>query len=233
VAVGLTTFDRPCGSTVSLAEPKERLHFPSQVQAMEKSADRQRNFEMFVESARGETSTPNFMEWAGGERVTLAIVFTDVVGSTALGDEMKDDPMNELRRAHFMQSRKLIAENAGREIKTLGDSFMAAFRSVDKAIDYALALQADPGHAKVQVRARIHIGPMHVEENDVFAGAVNFAARVVHEIAGAEIWLSARAKEDLDGQRAKRHAHLKWDQHDGRTLKGFPGTFTLWSLKGR
>jgi class 3 adenylate cyclase len=164
-------------------------------------------------------------------RATLAIVFTDVVGSTALEDEMKDDPMNELRRAHFQQSRKLIEENKGREIKTLGDSFMAAFRSVDKAVDYTLALQADPGHAKVQVRAGIHIGPVHVEENDVFGGAVNFAARVVHEIKGAEIWLSARAKEDLDGQRAKRHTHLKWQQHNGRTLKGFPGTFTLWSLQ--
>ncbi len=68
---------------MSLAEPKERIHFPSKVQAMDQSADGQRDFDAFVMSAKGETSTKSFQEWAGGEQVTLAIVFTDVVGLTA------------------------------------------------------------------------------------------------------------------------------------------------------
>lgn len=221
-------FDCPCGAMVSLTEPKERLHFTSKVLAMEQSADRQRDFEMFVESARGETSTPSFTKWAGDERVTLAIVFTDVVGSTALGEELKDDRMNEVRRAHFAQSRKLIEACKGREIKTIGDSFMAAFRSVEKALEYARALQANPGHAQVRIRAGIHIGPMSVEENDVFGGTVNFAARVVGAIKGAEIWLSDQAKKHMDSSGAQRQ--LKWEQHDGVQMKGFIGEFTLWSL---
>jgi len=228
---GMKSFDCPCGAKVSLTEPKERMHYASKVQAMEQSADRQRDFEMFVESARGETSTPSFTAWAEDERVTLAIVFTDVVGSTALGEELKDERMNEVRREHFAQSRKLIDQYKGREIKTIGDSFMAAFRSVEKALDYAKALQADPGHTQVQIRAGIHIGPMQVEENDVFGGAVNFAARVVGAIQGAEIWLSDRAKEDLDRSGAKQHAPLKWERHDGVQMKGFTGVFTLWSLR--
>lgn len=228
---GKKQFDCPCGAKVSLAEPKERLHFASQVDAMEQSADRQRNFEMFVESARGETSTPSFTAWAGDERVTLAIVFTDVVGSTGLGEEIKDERMSEVRNAHFAQSRKLIEQYKGREIKTIGDSFMTAFKSVEKALDYAMALQANTGHSQVQVRAGIHIGPMQVEENDVFGGAVNFAARVISAIEEREeIWLSDRAKEDLDRAGAKQHALLKWERHDGVKMKGF-GSFTLWSLK--
>jgi class 3 adenylate cyclase/GTPase SAR1 family protein len=227
---GLMDFECPCGGTVSLAEPKERLRFTSKVEAMEQSADRQRNFEMFVQSARGEMSTPSFTAWAGDERVTLAIVFTDVVGSTALGEELKDERMNEVRRAHFEQSRKLIDRYKGREIKTIGDSFMAAFRSVEKALDYAMALRADPGHEKVQIRAGVHIGPMQVEEDDVFGGTVNFAARVVGAITGAEIWLSDQAKDDLDEGGAKQHAQLKWERHDGVSMKGFKGIFTLWSL---
>jgi class 3 adenylate cyclase len=227
---GVMTFDCPCGAKVSLAEPKERLRFASKVEAMEKSADWQRDFEMFVQSARGETSTPNFKEWAGDDRVMLAIVFTDVVGSTALGEELRDERMNEVRRAHFAQSRNLIAHYKGREIKTIGDSFMAAFRSVEKALDYAMALQANPGHALVKIRVGIHTGPMTVEENDVFGGAVNFAARVVGAIQGAEIWLSHRAKEDLDKGGARQHANLRWKRHDGVRMKGFAGTVTLWSL---
>jgi class 3 adenylate cyclase len=107
---------------------------------------------------------------------------------------------------------------------------MAAFRSVGKALDYALALQANPGHPKVSLRAGVHIGPMTVEENDVFGGTVNFAARVVGSIKGPEIWLSERAQEDLDSSGAKHHSKLTWERKEGIEMKGFNGTFTLWAL---
>ncbi len=195
------------------------------------SDERQRDFDAFVTSAKDETSTDNFQDWAGGERVTLAIVFTDVVGSTALGEEIRDEAMNEVRRAHFAQSRNLIGQFQGREIKTIGDSFMAAFKCADAALDYARALQGNTGHAQVKIRAGIHIGPMHVEEGDVFGGTVNFAARVVGAIQGAEIWLSDQAKDDIDRLGAGKHKQLRWERHDGVTMKGFPEAFTLWSLK--
>ena len=158
---------------------------------MEQSADGQRDFDAFVVSAKGETSPKSFQEWAGGEQVTLAIEFTDVVGSTASvgsplirpsgtfspdGGEGPDEAMNEVRRAHFAQSRRLIGQFQGREIKTIGDSFMAAFKSVDAALDYAMALQGNTGHPQVRIRAGIHIGPLRVEAGDVFGGTVNFAA---------------------------------------------------------
>jgi class 3 adenylate cyclase len=97
-------------------------------------------------------------------------------------------------------------------------------------LDYALALQVNTGHPQVQIRAGIHVGPMHVEEGDVFGGTVNFAARVIGAIQGAEIWLSDRAKVDLDQLGAARHKHLKWERHEGVGMKGFPGKATLWSL---
>lgn len=188
-----------------------------------------REHKKFVESVHtgGKSS---FMGLASNERATLAVVFTDVVGSTALGEELKDAGMNEVRQAHFTQSRKLITQYKGREIKTIGDSFMAAFHSVENALDYAMALKADSGHTQVQIRAGIHIGPMQVEEGDVFGGEVNFAARVVSEIKDAEIWLSDEAKKHMDKYRAKHHEQLKWQQHDGIKMKGFSGTFTLWAL---
>ena len=228
---GKMAFNCPCGGTVSLAEPKERIHFRSEVESMDRSADQHRDFDAFVMSAKGETSTRSFQEWADGERVTLAIVFTDVVGSTALGEEIRDEAMNEVRRAHFSQSRKLIAQFKGREIKTIGDSFMAAFKSADAALDYAVAFQRNTGHPQIQIRAGIHIGPMHVEEGDVFGGTVNFAARVVGSIKSAEIWLSDRAKEDIDRLGGVQHKRLGWQRHDGVAMKGFPGVFRLWSVR--
>jgi class 3 adenylate cyclase len=76
-------------------------------------------------------------------------------------------------------SRLETGQFQGREIKTIGDSFMAAFKCAGAALDYARALPGHTGHPQVQIRAGIHIGPMHVEEGDVFGGTVNFAARVV------------------------------------------------------
>jgi hypothetical protein len=54
---GKMEFNCPCGGTVSLAEPKGRIHFRSKVEAMEQSADGQRDFDAFVVLAKGETST--------------------------------------------------------------------------------------------------------------------------------------------------------------------------------
>jgi class 3 adenylate cyclase len=198
--------------------------------AFSRSARRPINIDAFVMSAKGETSTKSFQNWAGGDRVTLAIVFTDVVRSTALGEQMRDETMNEVRRRHFVQSRELIGEFKGREIKTIGDSFMVAFKSVDLALDYARSLRANTGDPQVQIRAGIHIGPMQVEESDVFGGTVNFAARVVGAIAGAEIWLSDRAKDEIDQLGRKQHEGLKWIRHEDTPMRGFPGAFTLWSL---
>jgi len=229
-ARGLMIFECPCGNQVPLSEPSERLRFTSNVEKMEQSADAVRDFEVFVESARGEARTPSFRTWAGDDRVTLAIVFTDIAGSTALGQALKDERMQDVRRAHFSRSRDLIDRFKGRELKTLGDGFMAVFRSVERGLDYAKALQDDPGDGKLKIRAGIHIGPMFVDGNDVFGNAVNYAARVVEAAIGSEIWLSDQAKEHLDKSGLKQHAELRWIRHEQMLLKGFEGTFTLWSI---
>ncbi len=108
---------------------------------------------------------------------------------------------------------------------------MAAFKSADAALDYAMALQKNTGHPEIQIRAGIHIGPTHVEEGDVFGGTVNFAARVIGSTKGAEIWLSDRAKEDIDRLGAAKYKRLRWERHDGIAMKGFPGGSTLWSVQ--
>src|SRR5215469_569019 len=132
-----------------------------------------------------DTPSETLREWARDDRVTLAIAFTDIVGSTALGKALGDEQMNGVRRAHFGRSRGLLAKHAGREIKTIGDGVMAVFRSIGAALDYARALYLDPGHTALQargVRAGIHIGSVDVVGDDIFGTEVNVAARVVGEI---------------------------------------------------
>jgi class 3 adenylate cyclase len=184
----------------------------------------------FVHSASAATAEAEFTRWAGGHRVTLAIVFTDIVGSTELGESVKDQHMSIVRRTHFTQSRRLIKQYDGREIKTIGDSVMSAFRNVEAALDYACALHRDPGRPELRIRAGIHIGPMSIEGDDVFGRTVNFAARVIGAIKGAEIWVSEHAKADIDAAGARHHQELHWQRRDDNELKGFPGTYALWQL---
>jgi class 3 adenylate cyclase len=195
--------------------------------AEERDAVAENDIEAVAESAGFE---PRFLKWAGPDRLLLALVFTDIVGSTALNEAIKDERMNAVRRAHFAQSRKLIVDCAGCEIKTIGDAFLVAFRSTDKALDYALALQNQPGAPELRVRAGIHIGSVSPDEGDVFGRTVNFAARVVGTSKDAEIWLSDEARSDLDGLGASRFEDLHWERHENVHLKGFKGASRLWSL---
>src|SRR5262249_32398985 len=135
----------------------------------------------------------------------------------------------------FARSDGLLGQHVGREIKTIGDSVMAVFRSVGAAFDYAHALHLDPGHQELLpggVRAGIHIGAVEVTAKDIFGAQVAFAARVAHEIAGAEIWLSSQAFDDLRTHGVAHHENLCWSDHQGITLKGFEDTHVLWSLTG-
>jgi class 3 adenylate cyclase len=176
-----------------------------------------------------EFSTSTLLEWAGKERATLAIVFTDIVDSTATGRMLGDETMNQVWEAHFTKSRKLIAAHGGRWIKNLGDGDLAVFRTVEDALDYTLALRGDCGPSMLRLRAAIHIGPVHVVAEDIRGDAVNFAARVGGANKGAEIWLSNDAISHLVALKAARHKNLRWCDHPGVELKGL-GAHTLWSL---
>lgn len=58
-----------------------------------------------------------------------------------------------------------------------------------------------------------------------------FAARVIGAIKGADIWVSDRAKEDIERLGAAGHKGIKWEKHEGVEMKGFAGKFTLWEVR--
>ena len=201
------------------------------VPEMDRAADVQREFDTGLVSAVGQMRSRDFADWAGALQTTAAIVFTDAVGSTALANQLGNENMNTVRRSHFERARKVIDQLGGYEIKTIGDSFMAAFRTAVHALDFALELQRNTGSKYIRVRAGIHVGPLHVEEGDAFGLMVNFTSRIVHQIEGAEIWLSNVAKVHIDEERAQRHSSLEWIPHADCEFRGFEGKQVLWSVK--
>ena len=71
----------------------------------------------------------------------VAVLFTDMVGSTALASSLAADAADELRREHFSILRQAIAEAGGTEVKNLGDGLMVVFGSASAALSCAVAMQ--------------------------------------------------------------------------------------------
>ena len=182
------------------------------------------------DAAPADATPAKLRQWVGAPKATLAIVFTDIVSSAALGNKIGNRAMDAVRRAHFRRAAELVAEHSGCLIKTIGDSVMAAFHAATDALDFAVAVHADPGDRRLHLRVGIHVGPVTVEEQDAHGTTVNYAARVVAMPRDGGVWLSSEAKGHVDQEGAPQHAVLQWQTHTGLDVKGFAGKHILWSI---
>ena len=180
------------------------------------------DIDKLVNAAPGEARRKNFREWAGKSRGMLATTFTDIVDSTKLAVSIGDPAMTEVREAHFARSRDLIGQNDGYEVKTIGDSVMAVFHTPENAFEYARALRQDAGHPDLlaRVRAGIHIGTMDITETDAFGVTVNYAARVIHAVEGADIGASVMAVHGLAACFGKDAVERDWGEARPVEMKG-------------
>src|SRR3974390_3303124 len=71
----------------------------------------------------------------------VAVLFTDLVGSTELASALSSEAADELRRAHFSVLRQAIAVSNGREGKNLGDGLMVVFPPSAAGLSCAVAMQ--------------------------------------------------------------------------------------------
>ena len=97
-----------------------------------------------------------------GTRRLAAIMFTDMVGYSALSDANEDLAL-KLLNEHRSLVRPIFAAFSGREIKNMADGFLVEFGSAVEAVKCALQIQeamsANTGEGKVEMRIGIHVGP--------------------------------------------------------------------------
>ena len=139
---------------------------------------------------------------AGGLAVKrMALLFTDIKGSTALYDRIGDMKAFNLVRQHFGVLRDVIAANHGALVKTIGDAVMASFHEPLDAIRAALGMLAQirrfndsAGEELIMLKIGAHVGPCLAvtlnERLDYFGQTVNLAARLQGLAAENEIYLS-------------------------------------------
>jgi predicted ATPase/class 3 adenylate cyclase len=118
------------------------------------------------------------------ERRLVAIMFTDIVGYTALTQSSEKTAMEILER-HNDMLRPIFSQYGGKEVKTIGDAFLVEFESALGATLCAAEIQKSvhgytesEGAQKFEVRIGIHLGDVIRKGQDVFGDAVNIASRI-------------------------------------------------------
>src|SRR4051812_17728392 len=122
----------------------------------------------------------------------VTILFTDLVGSTALFDRRGDDAADALRRRHFDALRGAVAAHGGREVKSTGDGLMVAFSSAVSAVRCAVAMQeATTGAADgPELRIGLDAGEPLADGEDLYGTPVIVASRLCDAADAGEILAS-------------------------------------------
>jgi adenylate cyclase len=130
-------------------------------------------------------------------------MFTDMVGSTASA-QVNESVALKNRDEQAAIVRPLFGAHQGREIKSMGDGFLAEFDSALRAVQCAIDIQqhlhernSQPGIAPIQLRIGIHLGDVEQRETDIFGDAVNIASRIEPVAEPGGICLSGAVHEQV------------------------------------
>jgi len=131
----------------------------------------------------------------GQSRQLAAIMFTDIVGYTAMMGKDEQKALDLLHKNRDLQ-RPLIEGHGGKWVKEMGDGVLAQFRSAYDSIQCALKIQeAVNENGEFQLRIGLHLGDITTENDDAFGDGVNIAARIQAAAEPGSIYISESIRE--------------------------------------
>lgn len=160
------------------------------------------------------------------DRVLGTVLFTDIAGSTERAAELGDSRWRSLLENHNQIVRSQLAAFSGREVKTLGDGFLATFDGPGRAIRCACAIREAVAPLGVDVRAGVHTGECEVLGTDLGGMAVHIGARVVARAAPGEVLVSSAVRDLVVG------SGIEFADRGTHELKGVPGQWQLLAVAG-
>jgi len=134
-------------------------------------------------------------------RQLAAIMFTDIVGYTALMGKDEQKAFQLLDKNRQIQ-KPIIEQYNGRWIKELGDGVMASFNTVSDAVNAAIKIQQTCNASKqFQLRIGLHLGEVVFENDDVFGDGVNIASRIQAVANPGSIYISETVHNSISNKK--------------------------------
>lgn len=141
------------------------------------------------------------MMQTNGIRMLAAVMFTDMVGYTAM---MQDDERQAkvLMDRHRKVLEELTLNHHGKIIQYFGDGTLTIFGSAVEAvlcaIEIQILLRQNP---KVDLRIGIHSGDIVYDDDGIYGDSVNIASRIEATGIGGSVLISRKVYDELSNQR--------------------------------
>lgn len=155
------------------------------------------------------------------DRVLTTLLFTDLVGSTEVASRLGDHAWSELLSRHHHAVRTELARFGGREVKTIGDGFLATFDGPARAVKCAAAIRGRLAELDLAVRCGIHTGECEMMQGDVGGLGVHIAARVMSLASSGQILVTGTVRDLTAG------SGIVFVDQGERALKGVPEPWRL------
>lgn len=168
------------------------------------------------------TGTPSHSDM---ERSLATVLFTDIVGSTERLSSLGDREWRHLLERHDACVRRELARFRGKEIRTMGDGFLATFDGPARAVRCAQAVRDTVRDLGLEVRSGLHTGEIEILPNDVGGIAVHVAARVAQLAAAGEVLTSSVLRDLVAG------SGLHFRDRGIHTLKGVAEGVRLFAVE--
>jgi class 3 adenylate cyclase len=157
------------------------------------------------------------------ERVLLTVLFTDIVDSTRRASEAGDRAWRFLQSQHDRAVRSEIARHNGREVKAMGDGFLATFDGPTRAVRCAAAIRDAAAAIGLDVRAGLHTGEVELRGDDVGGIGVHIGARVAALAGAGEVFVSRTVRDLVVG------SDLRFEERGTHDLRGVPEPWQLYA----
>ena len=163
---------------------------------------------------------------ATAQRRLLTVLFTDIVDATTRAARLGDARWRDELAAHDAAVRREIERFGGREVKTIGDSFLVTFDAPSHGLRCAREIVASVRSLGLEIRAGLHTGECEIMNGDVGGMAVHIASRVAGVARPGEVLASGTAFGTVVG------SDLQFEWRATQELKGVPGSWPLFTLLG-
>ncbi len=159
------------------------------------------------------------------QRKLTAIMFTDIVGYTAIMAEDESQAIDILHKNRDLVTKSVV-DHGGDFIKEIGDGTLSCFDSTLNAVNCAIDIQTKlKGNNLFNLRIGIHVGDVIQENHDIFGDGVNIASRLEHQAFAGGICISETVFEAI-----RSHPDISVTNLGPVTLKGTGRAINIYNL---